>query len=141
MKIFRTNRLVFEGLMLSLKLYRLEKSQYANDSISIFLKTILYDVTIDISLLMTILFSLLQYESGDERWLLWLHACAGIYGLEIINVFVIQYYFYFSESDSETRAWSIVNEAPKYILFNQKEKEMQFNIINRKLRKEKGNVY
>ena len=94
MAIFRTNKLTFEGLKLSLQLYRMEKSQFAKESISVFAKTILYDVTIDISLLMTGLFGFLQYGCGDDQWLPWLFASAGIYGLEIINGFVIQYYYY-----------------------------------------------
>ena len=135
MAIFRTNKLTFEGLKLSLQLYRMEKSQFAKDSISVFAKTILYDVTIDISLLMTGLFGFLQYGCGDDQWLPWLFASAGIYGLEIINGFVIQYYYYYSGLDSETRARGVVTQAPKYILFNKKEKEMQFNIMYRKFMK------
>ncbi len=140
MKIFRTNRLAFEGLKLSLELYRLDKSQQSKDVISFFLKTILYDAVIDISLLMTVFFSVMYYEWGDARWMPWLLASAGVYGLEIINKIILQYYSSCSELDNESRARCIVNQAPKYILFSKKEKEKQFDILYRKFMKGEFNM-
>ena len=89
MKLFRTNRLTYEGLRISLDLYKLDKSENTKDTISFFAKTMIYDVIIDISLVVVLSLCVLQCISPDGRWFSWIFASAGVYGLELIIVNVI----------------------------------------------------
>lgn len=133
MKLFRSNKLSIEGLRLSLELYRLEKSDKNKELIGMFAKTILYDAMIDLSLLAFLILSLLQYSFPDNSLFTWICISAGVYGLELLNQIVNQYYSQNRDLSCEERARAILDKAPKYIFFNEKEKEIQFKPIVRKI--------
>ena len=141
MKLFRTNRLTYEGLRISLDLYKLDKSENTKDTISFFAKTMIYDVIIDISLVVVLSLCVLQCISPDGRWFSWIFASAGVYGLELISKMVHQYYCYFNSSSTEERAWAILDYAPKYMLLTKREKELAFKGLAKGIEKADHTIY
>ena len=135
MKLFRTNKMSFEGLKLSIMLYRLDKGNIRNlDNITVFAKTILFDLMIDASLLLIIVLSTAHCVFQNDRWSAWLVFGAGVYGLNILNELVHQYYFNNSGLSADEKTKGILNNAPMYMFFNGREKELLYKPVYKKVR-------
>jgi hypothetical protein len=132
MKLFRTKKVAFEGLKLSIKLYRLDKSDKQHfENITIFLKTILYDLMIDASLLLTVFLSIACYGFQKDRFFVWLVCSSCVYGLNIINELVNMYYVTNMELTADEKTQGVLNHAPRYMLFNKSEKERFYKSIKK----------
>ena len=132
MKLFRTKKVAFEGLKLSIKLYRMDKSDKQHfENITIFLKTILYDLMIDASLLLTIFLSIACYGFRKDRFFVWLVCSTCVYGLNIINELVNMYYVTNMELTADEKAQGVLNHAPRYMFFNKSEKERFYKSIKK----------
>ena len=135
MKIFRTNKISFEGLRLSIALYRLDKNDSRNFvNISAFAKTILFDLMIDASFLLITVLSTAHYVFQNDRWSAWLVFGAGVYGLNILNELVHQYYFNNRGLSADEKTKGILNNAPMYMFFNSREKELLYKPVYKKVR-------
>lgn len=135
MKILRTNRLTFEGLKLSIVLYRLDKGNIRNlDNIIVFAKTILFDLMIDVSFLLVTCLGAAHYVFQNDRWSVWLACAVGVYGLNLLNEIVHQYYYHNTELSAEEKTQRILNNAPKFMFFNDREKEIFYKSIYKKVR-------
>ena len=135
MKIFRTNKISFEGLRLSIALYRLDKNDSRNFvNISAFAKTILFDLMIDASFLLITVLSTAHYVFQNDRWSAWLTCGVVIYGLNLLNEIVHQYYYHNIELSAEEKVQGILHNAPKYMFFNDREKEIFYKSIYKKVR-------
>ncbi len=135
MKIFRTNKISFEGLKLSIELYRLDKNDSRNFvNISAFAKTILFDLMIDASFLLITVLSIDHCVFQNDRWSAWLVFGAGVYGLNILNELVHQYYFNNSGLSADEKTKGILNNAPMYMFFNEREKELLYKPVYKKVR-------
>ena len=135
MKIFRTNRISFEALKLSIELYRLDKSNVRYfDNITLFAKTIIYNFMIDVSLLLTVFFCVAHYVFQSDRWSAWLVFSVGVYGLNVINMIVHQHYFNNTELSADEKTQGILNNAPRYMFFNDREKEIFYEPVYKKIR-------
>ena len=135
MKIFRTNKISFEGLRLSIELYRLDKSDSRNFvNITAFAKTILFDLMIDASFLLITVLSIDHCVFQNDRWSAWLVFGAGVYGLNILNELVHQYYFNNSGLSADEKTKGILNNAPMYMFFNDREKELLYKPVYKKVR-------
>ena len=135
MKLFRTNKFSFEGLKLSIALYRLDKGNGESiEDIFLFLKTIIYDAMIDASFLLTVFLSIACYGFQKDRYFVWLVCSAGVYGLNIINELVNMYYVTNMDLSADEKTQGILNHAPKYMLFNKKEKERFYKSIYKRFR-------
>ena len=133
MKLFRTNKVAFEGLKLSIELYRLDKSDKQHfENITIFLKTILYDLMIDASLLLTVFLSIACYGFQKDRFFVWLVCSSCVYGLNIINELVNMYYVTNMELTADEKTQGVLNHAPRYMFFNKSEKERFYKSIKKK---------
>ena len=131
-KLFRTKKVAFEGLKLSIKLYRMDKSDKQHfENITIFLKTILYDLMIDASLLLTIFLSIACYGFRKDRFFVWLVCSTCVYGLNIINELVNMYYVTNMELTADEKAQGVLNHAPRYMFFNKSEKERFYKSIKK----------
>ncbi len=135
MKIFRTNRVYFEGLRLSVMLYRLEKSTANFDNITLFAKAILYDLMIDASFILIIFLSARQYLFQNDSYSVWLVCSIGVYGLNILNEFVNMYYVSHRELSDEEKTQGILNQSPRYMFYNKREKALCYKPIIKKIRK------
>ena len=135
MKIFRTNKISFEGLRLSIALYRLDKNDSRNFvNISAFAKTILFDLMIDASFLLVTCLGVAHYVFQNDRWSAWLACSVGIYGLNLLNEIVHQYYFHNTELSADEKTQGILNNAPRYMFFNDREKEIFYEPVYKKVR-------
>ena len=135
MKILRTNKLTFEGLKLSIVLYRLDKGNIRNlDNITVFAKTILFDLMIDASFLLVTCLGAAHYVFQNDRWSAWLACGVGVYGLNLLNEIVHQYYYQNTELSAEEKVQGILHNAPKYMFFNDREKEILYKSIYKKVR-------
>ena len=131
-KLFRTKKVAFEGLKLSIKLYRMDKSDKQHfENITIFLKTILYDLMIDASLLLTIFLSIACYGFRKDRFFVWLLCSSCVYGLNIINELVNMYYVTNMELTADEKTQGVLNHAPRYMFFNKSEKERFYKSIKK----------
>ena len=132
MKLFRTKKVAFEGLKLSIKLYRMDKSDKQHfENITRFLKTILYDLMVDASLLLTIFLSIACYGFRKDRFFVWLVCSTCVYGLNIINELVNMYYVTNMELTADEKAQGVLNHAPRYMFFNKSEKERFYKSIKK----------
>ena len=132
MKLFRTKKVAFEGLKLSIKLYRMDKSDKQHfENITILLKTILYDLMIDASLLLTIFLSIACYGFRKDRFFVWLVCSTCVYGLNVINELVNMYYVTNMELTADEKAQGVLNHAPRYMFFNKSEKERFYKSIKK----------
>ena len=135
MKILRTNKLTFEGLKLSIVLYRLDKGNIRNlDNITVFAKTILFDLMIDASFLLVTCLGAAHYVFQNDQWSAWLAGSVGIYGLNLLNEIVHQYYFNNSGLSADEKTKGILNNAPMYMFFNGREKELLYKPVYKKVR-------
>ena len=135
MKLFRTNKLSFEGLKLSIVLYRLDKGNIRNlDNIIVFAKTILFDLMIDASFLLVTCLGAAHYVFQDDRWSSWLACSVGIYGLNLLNEIVHQYYYQSTELSAEEKTQGILNNAPKFMFFNEREKDIFYKSLYKKVK-------
>ena len=135
MKLFRTNKMSFEGLKLSIVLYRLNKGNIRNfDNITVFAKTIVFDLMIDASFLLITILGVAHYIFQNDQWLAWLAGGVGVYGLNILNEIVHQYYYHNTELSSDEKVQGILHNAPKYMFFNDREKEIFYKPIYKKVR-------
>ena len=135
MKILRTNKLTFEGLKLSIVLYRLDKGNIRNlDNITVFAKTILFDLMIDASFLLITFLGAAHYVFQNDRWSAWLAGGVGVYGLNLLNEIVHQYYYHYTELSAEEKVQGILHNAPKFMFFNDREKEMFYKPIYKKVK-------
>lgn len=134
-EIFKTNRIYFEGLRLSVMLYRLEKSSSNFDNITLFAKTILYNFMIDASFLLIIFLSALHYLFQNDGYTVWLVCSTGVYGLNILTEIVNMYYINHSELSDEEKTQGILYQSPRYMFFNKREKAMCYKPIIKKIRK------
>ena len=135
MKILRTNKLTFEGLKLSIVLYRLDKGNIRNlDNITVFVKTILFDLMIDASFLLVTCLGAAHYVFQDDRWSAWLAFGVGVYGLNLFNEIVHQYYYHSTELSPEEKTQGILNNAPKFMFFNEREKDIFYKSLYKKVK-------
>ena len=135
MKLFRTNKMSFEGLKLSIVLYRLDKGNIRNFyNITVFAKTILFDLMIDASFLLVTCLGAAHYVFQNDRWSSWLACGVGVYGLNLLNEIVHQYYYQNTELSAEEKVQGILHNAPKFMFFNDREKEMFYKPIYKKVR-------
>ena len=135
MKLFRTNKLSFEGLKLSIMLYRLDKGNIRNlDNITVFAKTILFDLIIDASFLLVTCLGAVHYVFQDDRWSAWLACGVGIYGLNLLNEIVHQYYYHSAELSADEKVQGILNNAPKFMFFNEREKDIFYKSLYKKVK-------
>ena len=135
MKIFRTDRAYFEGLRLSVMLYRLEKSSANFDNITLFAKIILYDLMIDASFLLMIFLGALHYLFQNDSYSAWTACSTGVYGLNILNEIVNIYYISHRDLSDEEKTQGILNQSPRYMFFNKREKAICYKPIIKKIRK------
>jgi hypothetical protein len=125
----------FEGLKLSIVLYRLDKENIRNlDNITVFAKTILFDLMIDSSFLLVTCLGAAHYVFQDDRWSVWLTCGVVIYGLNILNEIVHQYYYQNTELSAEEKVQRILHNAPKFMFFNDREKEIFYKSLYKKVR-------
>ena len=135
MKLFRTNRISFEALKLSIELYRLDKSNIRHfDNITLLAKTIFFNLMIDASFLLITFLGAAHYVFQNDRWSAWLVYGVGVYGLNIINEIVHQYYFHNTELSADEKTQGILNNAPRYMFFNDREKEIFYEPVYKKVR-------
>ena len=135
MKLFRTNKMSFEGLKLSIMLYRLDKGNIRNlDNITVFAKTILFDLIIDASFLLVTCLGAAHYVFQNDRWSAWLACSVGIYGLNLLNEIVHQYYYSNTELSDDEKVQRILNNAPKYMFFNEREKDIFYKSLYKKVK-------
>ena len=135
MKLFRTNKMSFEGLKLSIMLYRLDKGNIRNlYNITVFAKTILFDLMIDASFLLVTCLGAAHYVFQNDRWSAWLACGVGVYGLNLLNEIVHQYYYQNTELSAEEKVQGILHNAPKYMFFNDREKEIFYKSLYKKVK-------
>lgn len=135
MKLFRTNKLSFEGLKLSIVLYRLDKGNIRNlDNITVFAKTILFDLMIDASFLLVTCLGAAHDVFQNDRWSAWLTCCVGVYGLNLLNEIVHQYYYHNAELSAEDKTQGILHNAPKFMFFNEREKDIFYKSLYKKVK-------
>ena len=135
MKLFRTNKMSFEGLKLSIVLYRLDKGNIRNlDIITVFAKTILFDLMIDASFLLVTCVGAAHYVFQNDRWSVWLTCGVVIYGLNLLNEIVHQYYYQNTELSAEEKTQRILKNAPKYMFFNEREKDIFYKSLYKKVK-------
>ena len=135
MKLFRTNKMSFEGLKLSIMLYRLDKGNIRNlDNITVFAKTILFDLMIDASFLLVTCLGAAHYVFQNDQWSSWLACGVGVYGLNLLNEIVHQYYYHYTELSADEKVQGILHNAPKFMFFNEREKDIFYKSLYKKVK-------
>ena len=126
-------------LKLTYEIYRLENTEENKATFTAFIKINLYNLIVDISLLLFILHSSNVFNiKNNTLYTNILILLAGIFFLNIINEAVIQ--IYLNKEDvydkAEIYAMKILKNAPEFFVFNDNEKKIFYKIYVKKMRKQ-----
>jgi hypothetical protein len=89
---------------------------------------------IDASFLLVTCLGAAHYVFQNDQWSSWLACGVGVYGLNLLNEIVHQYYYHSTELSAEEKTQGILNNAPKFMFFNDREKEIFYKSIYKKVR-------
>lgn len=138
--MFMTNRISLMLLKFSYTLYKIERTAENKIMLTTAIKMNLYNLIIDMSFILCILLLLtyyyLPYLTDNIIYINLIILSIGLYFINIINRLVIE--LYLNKKDAyyraEEYAKKILKEAPEFILFNEKEKEIMYTAYIKKMK-------
>ena len=89
---------------------------------------------IDASFLLVTCLGAAHYVFQNDQWSSWLACGVGVYGLNLLNEIVHQYYYHYTELSADEKVQGILHNAPKFMFFNEREKDIFYKSLYKKVK-------